>query len=159
MADRPQFNFANPPETTSSLDNFSNSKADCPALHCRPSAVHLLKFTRNNYVSGKSLEQLADCPTPLGGPSAVHPLTQCRLTACKRARPTPRHRTPFSPTGARPMARLTPHHLLDEEHTAMGDAREEIEPSIGSDMRPGRSRQHRRERAWKQHEHGGTRGA
>ena len=33
------------------------------------------------------------------------------------------------------MARLTPHHLLDEAHTAMGDAHEEIKPNIVGDVR------------------------
>ena len=43
----------------------------------------------------------------------------------------------FPPTVARSTARLALHHLLDEALTGMGDAREEIEPSIGGDMRPG----------------------
>ena len=34
------------------------------------------------------------------------------------------------------MARLALHHLLDEMHTGMGDAREEIKPNLVGDVRP-----------------------
>ena len=47
-----------------------------------------------------------------------------------------RRGTPFPPTVGRPKARLALHHLLDETHTGMGDAREEIKPNVVGDMRP-----------------------
>ena len=34
------------------------------------------------------------------------------------------------------MARLALHHLLDEAHTGMGDAREEIKPNLVGDVQP-----------------------
>ena len=34
------------------------------------------------------------------------------------------------------MARLALHHLLDEAHTGMGDAREEIKPNLVGDVCP-----------------------
>ena len=34
------------------------------------------------------------------------------------------------------MARLALHHLLDEAHTGMGDACEEIKPYLVGDVRP-----------------------
>jgi len=43
---------------------------------------------------------------------------------------------PFQPTVARPTARPALHHLLDETHTGMGDAREEINPNLVGDVRP-----------------------
>ena len=51
-------------------------------------------------------------------------------------RPARRHDAPFPPTVARPTARLALHHLLDEAHTGMGDAREEIKPNLVGDVRP-----------------------
>ena len=51
-------------------------------------------------------------------------------------RPAWRRGTPFPPTVARPTARLALHHLLDEAHTGMGDAREEIKPILVGDMWP-----------------------
>ena len=38
--------------------------------------------------------------------------------------------------GGRPTARLALHHLLDEAHTGMGDAREELKPNLVGDVRP-----------------------
>ena len=43
---------------------------------------------------------------------------------------------PFPPTVARPTARLTLHHLLDEVHAGMGDAREDIKLDLVGDVRP-----------------------
>ena len=43
---------------------------------------------------------------------------------------------PFPPTVARPTVRLALHHLLDEAHTGMGDAREELKPNLVGDVRP-----------------------
>ena len=51
VADYPPFTFANPPEPTTSLDEFQNSPADCPLPISGPSAVHLRESTRN-HVSG-----------------------------------------------------------------------------------------------------------
>ena len=34
------------------------------------------------------------------------------------------------------MVRLALHHLLDEAHTGMGDAREELNPNLVGDVRP-----------------------
>ena len=35
-----------------------------------------------------------------------------------------------------PMARPALHYLLDETHTGMGDAREELKPNLVGDVRP-----------------------
>ena len=43
---------------------------------------------------------------------------------------------PFPPTVARQTARLALHHLLEEAHTGMGDARKEINPNLVGDVRP-----------------------
>ena len=51
-------------------------------------------------------------------------------------RPARRRGAPFLPTVAGPMARLALHHLLDETHTGMGDAREELKPNLVGDVRP-----------------------
>ena len=51
-------------------------------------------------------------------------------------RPAWRRGVPFPPTVARPTARLALHHLLDEAHTGMADAREEIKPNLVGDVRP-----------------------
>ena len=40
------------------------------------------------------------------------------------------------PSVARPTARLTLHHLLDEVHAGMGDAREDIKLDLVGDVRP-----------------------
>jgi len=47
-----------------------------------------------------------------------------------------RRGAPFPPMAARPTARLALHHLLDEARTGMGDAREELKPNLGGDVRP-----------------------
>ena len=77
--------------------------ADCPRPNGGPSAVQLCRPTRTNYLSGqfqtytadcpqfnsanppeattpldKSLIPTADCPTLLGGPSAVHSANSTR---------------------------------------------------------------------------------
>ena len=71
MADRPQFNFADPPEPTMSLDKLQNYSADCPLQNIGPSAVQLRKTTRGIDASGQILNSIADRPALLGGPSAV----------------------------------------------------------------------------------------
>lgn len=43
---------------------------------------------------------------------------------------------PFLSTVTRLTARLALHHLLDETHMGMGDAREEIKPNLVGDVRP-----------------------
>ena len=43
---------------------------------------------------------------------------------------------PFPTTVARLTARPALHHLLDETHTGMGDAREELKPNLVGDVRP-----------------------
>ena len=43
---------------------------------------------------------------------------------------------PFPLTVAQPTARLALQHLLDEAHTGMGDAREELKPNLVGDVRP-----------------------
>ena len=78
MADRPQFNFADPPEPTTSLDNFKSIRrtvrskiADCPQFNsAKPpeATTHLDKF----------LISMADYPALLGGPSAVHSANSTR---------------------------------------------------------------------------------
>ena len=72
MADRPQYNSADPPEPTTSLDKLQNYRADCPLQNGGPSAVQLRKTTRGIDASGQILNSTADRPTPLGGLSAVH---------------------------------------------------------------------------------------
>ena len=72
MADRPQYNSADPPEPTTSLDKLQNYRADCPLQHSGPSAVQLRKTTRGNDASGQILNSTTDRPALLGGPSAVH---------------------------------------------------------------------------------------
>ena len=47
LADSPQYTYANPPETTTSLDKFLILPADRLALLGGPSAVHLRETTRN----------------------------------------------------------------------------------------------------------------
>ena len=72
MADRPQYNSADPLEPTTSLDKLQNYRADCPLPNSGPSAIQLRKPTRGNDASGKNLNSTADRPALLGGPSAVH---------------------------------------------------------------------------------------
>ena len=72
MADRPQYNSANPPDTTTSLDKLQNYRVDCPLQNSGPSAVQLCKTTRGNDASRQILNSTADRPALLGGPSAVH---------------------------------------------------------------------------------------
>ena len=72
MADRPRFNSADPPEPTTSLDNFKSIRwtvrskiSDYPQFNSTkpPEATtHLDKF----------LISTADCPALLGGPSVVY---------------------------------------------------------------------------------------
>ena len=51
-------------------------------------------------------------------------------------RPAQQRGAPFPPTVARPTARLALHHLLEEGHTGIGDAREEIKLDLADDVRP-----------------------
>ena len=78
LADRPRFNSADPPEPTTSLDNFKHIRrtvrskiADCPQFNSvnPPEATTPLD---------KSLIPTADCPALLGGPSAVHSANSTR---------------------------------------------------------------------------------
>ena len=78
VADRPRFNSADPPEPTTSLDNFKpirrtvRSKiADCPQFNSAkpPEATTPLD---------KILISTANCPALLGGPSAVHSANSTR---------------------------------------------------------------------------------
>jgi hypothetical protein len=78
MADRPQYNSTDPPDTTTSLDKLQNYRADCPLQNSGPSAVQLRKITRGNDASGQILNSTADCPALLGGPSAVHSANSTR---------------------------------------------------------------------------------
>ena len=50
--------------------------------------------------------------------------------------PAQQRGAPFPPTVARPTARLALPHLLEEAHTGMGDAREEIKPNLVGDVQP-----------------------
>ena len=49
-------------------------------------------------------------------------------------RPARQRGAPFPPTVARLTARLALHHLLEEAHMGMGDAREEIKPNLVGDV-------------------------
>ena len=72
LADRLQYNSADPTEPTTFLDKLQNYRADCPLQNSGPSAVQLRKTTRGNDASGQILNSTADRPALLGGPSAVH---------------------------------------------------------------------------------------
>jgi len=67
-----RFTFANPPEPTTSLDEFQNSPADCPLPISGPSVVHSANPPEPAMSLDKFLNLPADCPALLGGPSAVH---------------------------------------------------------------------------------------
>ena len=78
LADRPQYTCVNPPETTTPLEQFLNSTADCPRPSGGPSAVQLCRPTRPNYLTGQFLYRLVDCPLTLSGLSAIHPCQTSR---------------------------------------------------------------------------------
>ena len=71
IADRPQYTHANPPETTTSLEQSLNSTADCPAPLGGPSAVQVSIPPETTTSLDKILHSTTDCPRPSGGPSAV----------------------------------------------------------------------------------------
>ena len=73
LADCPQYTYANPPETTTSLDRFLILPADHPALLGRPSAVHSVNPPEMTTSLDKILDSTADCPHSISGPSAVQP--------------------------------------------------------------------------------------
>ena len=71
LADCPQYTYTNPPETTTSLEQFLILPADCPAPLGGPSAVHVFNPPETEASLDKILDSTADCPRPSGGPSAV----------------------------------------------------------------------------------------
>ena len=73
LADCPQHTYVNPPETTTSLDEFLILTADRPAPLGGPSAVHSAKPPETTTSLDKILDSTADCPLSNSGPSAVQP--------------------------------------------------------------------------------------
>ena len=71
MADRPPYCSTDPPETTTSLEQFLILPADCPAPLGGPSAVHVFNPPETTTSLDKILDSTADCPRPSSGPSAV----------------------------------------------------------------------------------------
>ena len=71
LADCPQYTYANPPETTTSLEQFLILPTDCPAPLGGPSAVHVFNPPETATSLDKILDSTADCMRPSGGPSAV----------------------------------------------------------------------------------------
>ena len=81
MADRPPYYSTDPPETTTSLEQFLILPADCPATLGGLSAVHIFNPAETSTSLDKILNSTADCPAPLGGPSAVHVFNPPETTA------------------------------------------------------------------------------
>ena len=71
LADCPQYTYANPPEATTSLEQFLTLPADCPALLGGPSAVNVANPPETAMSLDNILNSTADCPHQNGGPSAV----------------------------------------------------------------------------------------
>ena len=73
LVDCPQYTYANPPETTTSLDKFLILPADRPAPLGGPSAVHSANPLETTTSLDKILDSTEDCPLSNSGPSAVQP--------------------------------------------------------------------------------------
>ena len=71
LADCPQHTHANPPETTTSLDEFLILTVDHPASLGGPSAVHSANPPEMTTSLDKILDSTADCPPSNSGPSKV----------------------------------------------------------------------------------------
>jgi len=72
LADRPQYTCANPPETTTPLEQFLNSTADCPRPSGGPSAVQFLRTPPETSSLDNFQLSTADRPLPYSGLSAVN---------------------------------------------------------------------------------------
>ena len=72
LADRPQYTCASPPETTTPLEQFLNSTADCPRPSGGPSAVQSYEPQPETLSLDKLLLSTAGRPLPYSGLSAVN---------------------------------------------------------------------------------------
>ena len=71
VADRPPYYSTDPPETTTSLEQFLDSTADCPRPSGGPSAVQSCELPPETSSLDRLQVSTADRPLPTGGPSAV----------------------------------------------------------------------------------------